>query len=134
MVDSSKNRHLLTFLYSFQTVVSGEVDPDTVILSRTWDGDVKVVSKQIGQKETILDADGKKTVGKETSELCISEEQAIKLGKVGFMLEKLFGGPRDIEWAFFKVCFVFVSIVFVYCSLVLERSVLVASQTDYYYK
>lgn len=85
-----------------------------------------MISKQVGAKKTILNADGKKTVGEETNELCLSEEQAVKLGKVGFMLEKLFGGPRDIEWAFFKVCFCFVCRFLCY-PFVLERFVLAAS-------
>lgn len=35
--------------------------------------------------------------------LSITEDQAVLLGKVSVLLEKEFGNPRDIEWAFCKV-------------------------------
>ena len=38
----------------------------------------------------------------------ISKDQAIKLGRVGVLLEEAFAGPRDIEWAFYKVFIIFI--------------------------
>jgi phosphoenolpyruvate synthase/pyruvate phosphate dikinase len=37
------------------------------------------------------------------SELCLTEEEALAVGRLGVQLEQMFGGPRDIEWAISKV-------------------------------
>jgi len=37
------------------------------------------------------------------SQLCLSKEEALALGQLGVQLERMFGGPRDIEWALSKV-------------------------------
>lgn len=34
---------------------------------------------------------------------CLSDEQILKLSKIGVFLEKLYGNARDIEWAVHKV-------------------------------
>lgn len=36
-------------------------------------------------------------------QICLRDDQIIKLANVGVMLEELFDGPRDIEWAFHNV-------------------------------
>ena len=35
--------------------------------------------------------------------LSVTEEQILKLGRVAVLIEKEFGNPRDIEWAYCKV-------------------------------
>lgn len=34
---------------------------------------------------------------------CLSDEQIIKLAKIGVFLENLYGNARDIEWALYQV-------------------------------
>ncbi|XP_056640414.1 uncharacterized phosphotransferase YvkC-like isoform X1 [Diorhabda sublineata] len=90
-----------------ETVVSGDSDPDTFILNRTWDGKVCVLEKILGSKNKVLEIT---SVGLEESvdnrnckeSWSISDKQAVELGKVGVLLEEAFGNPRDIEWAFYK--------------------------------
>lgn len=36
--------------------------------------------------------------------LSLTEKQIYELGEVGVLVEEAYGGPRDIEWAFYKVC------------------------------
>ena len=36
-------------------------------------------------------------------QLCVSESEAVALGQLGVLLEQMFGGPRDIEWAIAEV-------------------------------
>lgn len=93
-----------------ESVVSGQADPDTIILKRTWDGKISYHSQQVGGKNCSIvaneDSAGTKTVNlsKEMVEnVSISKTQARQLGRIGVMLEEAFGGPRDIEWAFYKV-------------------------------
>ncbi|KAK9746645.1 Pyruvate phosphate dikinase, AMP/ATP-binding domain [Popillia japonica] len=63
-----------------ESVVSGSSDPDTITLSRS-------------STEMEVDPDL-------TQKLSITEDQALRLGEVGALLEKRFGNPRDVEWAF----------------------------------
>jgi phosphoenolpyruvate synthase/pyruvate phosphate dikinase len=37
------------------------------------------------------------------SQLCLTEDEALALGRLGVQLEQMFGGPRDIEWAISNV-------------------------------
>lgn len=92
-----------------ESVVSGEADPDTIILNRTWKGEVSWKTATLGSKKikitSGIDING--TVAEELGDeeakrFCIKEDQALLLGEVGVELEELFGGPRDIEWAFYQ--------------------------------
>lgn len=96
----------------FQTVVSGKSDPDTFVLTRTWDGEIGLLNRNIGSKNKVLKMTdgGVEEIGKdgefefvENPNWSISEEQVLQLGRLGVLLEAAFGGPRDIEWAFYKV-------------------------------
>ncbi|RZC38860.1 PPDK N, DUF4137, and/or SBF domain containing protein [Asbolus verrucosus] len=86
---------------SFQSVVSGQSDPDTVILERTFDNDLTIKSKTLGTKRKMIkmtDAGVEEAEGLEG--FSITDNQALDLGRVGVFLEETFGGARDIEWAF----------------------------------
>ncbi|XP_050301904.1 putative phosphoenolpyruvate synthase isoform X2 [Anthonomus grandis grandis] len=101
-----------------ESVVSGDADPDTFILNRTYDGRVSLFDQIIGEKVKVLlltengvseldQTEENNTsfvmVNKVNGNSCsLTEEQALKLGRIGVMLEEAFGGPRDIEWAFYK--------------------------------
>ncbi|XP_028141346.1 putative phosphoenolpyruvate synthase isoform X1 [Diabrotica virgifera virgifera] len=88
-----------------ETVVSGESDPDNFILNRTWNEQIYVMDKSLGNKHKVL----KMTNGSleeiidnqiYSEAWSISEKQAVDLGKIGILLEQAFGNPRDIEWAY----------------------------------
>lgn len=86
-----------------EAVVSGAVDPDTVVLDR---GSAAVRNQTLGAKEERIDVlpDG----GCETNavpwseriEPALSPAQLRVLHEYGLKLEKLMGSPQDIEWAF----------------------------------
>lgn len=92
----------------FQSVVSGQADPDTIILKRDWEGKVSVESQSIGTKKIAIKMNADEDVekievdGKNSSKCSLTQEQAILLGEIGVELERLFGDPRDIEWAFYN--------------------------------
>lgn len=82
------------------------VEPDTASVTKQWDGKLKVSHTSIGAKthKIVLTAKGvKKLENTDKKLLCLSYEQILKVAEVGVLLEKGFGGPRNIEWAFFKV-------------------------------
>ncbi|CAG9815135.1 unnamed protein product [Phaedon cochleariae] len=89
-----------------ETVVSGNSDPDTFILNRTWDNTISLKHKSIGNKNVVLTmtSEGVKetSMNNDNERWSLSDEQAIRLGKIGVQLEKIFGNHRDIEWAFYK--------------------------------
>ncbi|VEN34433.1 unnamed protein product [Callosobruchus maculatus] len=86
-----------------ETVVSGESDPDTFILKKTWDGKISASSTSSGLKNKVMkmSSDGVIEVSNiKDGQLSLSDKQVLLLGKVGIDLEEVFGNPRDIEWAF----------------------------------
>lgn len=91
-------------------MVSGSSDPDTIILSRTYTDQLALLKIEIGEKKMKVTIDDNQTGTKEdridanlASKLSITEEQALRLGEIGILLEKRFGGHRDIEWAYADV-------------------------------
>lgn len=91
--------------------MSGQTDPDTIILQRNYQGDVSIKTKSVGMKKTqvklVENGNGTETLelSENLGQLSLSDDQLILLGQVGIQVEKAFGGPRDIEWAFFQVKF-----------------------------
>nr|CAI5849630.1 unnamed protein product [Callosobruchus analis] len=86
-----------------ETVVSGESDPDTFVLKKTWDGKMSASSSSLGLKNKVMkmSSEGVEEVSNmEGGRLSLTDKQVLLLGRVGFELEKVFGNPRDIEWAF----------------------------------
>ncbi|CAG9829044.1 unnamed protein product [Diabrotica balteata] len=85
-----------------ETVVSGESDPDTYILNKRSNSIIEVESKVLGTKNKVLTLtkEGLQETTTQEDIFSLSDEQAIQLGKVGLLLEKAFGNPRDIEWGF----------------------------------
>ncbi|CAH1955179.1 unnamed protein product [Acanthoscelides obtectus] len=86
-----------------ETVVSGESDPDTFVIRRTWDGKLSISSSSLGLKNIVMKmaTDGVKEISdRRAGQFSLSEEQVLLLGEVGIRLEEAFGNPRDIEWAF----------------------------------
>ncbi|XP_072378304.1 rifampicin phosphotransferase-like [Diabrotica undecimpunctata] len=87
-----------------ETVVSGDSDPDTYILNKRSNSIIQVESKELGTKNKILTLtkEGLQETAAKEDIFSLSDEQAIRLGKVGWLLEKAFGNPRDIEWGFYN--------------------------------
>lgn len=88
-----------------ESVVSAKSDPDTFYVRRYFNEEVKFLGTKLGEKKIIIKMDAKKsTVEVECDRVnkgksCIKEENVIRIAKLGIAMEKLFGSPRDIEFA-----------------------------------
>nr|XP_042904020.1 putative phosphoenolpyruvate synthase [Parasteatoda tepidariorum] len=87
-----------------ETVVSGSVEPDTIMLDRSDNEEIKVKSIVVGSKHQRIVL--KESGGTEEEDLsedakattCINEETAIDLAKLAIRVEKFYHSSRDIEW------------------------------------
>jgi phosphohistidine swiveling domain-containing protein len=84
-----------------ESVVSGEVAPDTAVVDRASG---RLVSYQPGGKETMTVADGSGVRSTDTpsdlrSAAVLAPHQAAGLARTGLAIERLFEQPMDIEWA-----------------------------------
>ncbi|KAI8438209.1 hypothetical protein MSG28_010827 [Choristoneura fumiferana] len=100
-------RLLITANYGLgESVVSGAVEPDTIVVSR--DGDSLTISSiELGSKTQRVSAIGNGVTMEEVPETerrvpCMSESEALRLAKLGVTQEELWGAGRDIEWAICK--------------------------------
>ncbi|KAG8240247.1 hypothetical protein J437_LFUL004707, partial [Ladona fulva] len=89
-----------------ESVVAAIAEPDTVILSRSWEDTLSLSESKIGEKflkVIVNENDGgikEERVDEQLLQtLCLSSDQALSLGQIGLLLESVFGTPRDIEWA-----------------------------------
>ncbi|XP_074644588.1 rifampicin phosphotransferase-like isoform X2 [Tubulanus polymorphus] len=93
-----------------EAIVSGEAEPDTITLSRTWDDKLAILDKKVGEKKVqmhVLEDGGTeiKEVGlKDMAKCCLTDAMILHLGNLGVLMEKYFGDPRDIEWAVHGGC------------------------------
>ena len=103
-VDGDPGKMLITANFGLgESVVSGHVEPDTICLKRTSAGLLSVVERQIGSKllKVVLTEDGTReedASADQAASVCLSDDVALQLGKLGLYLEKVCGGPRDIEF------------------------------------
>ncbi|CAG0882792.1 unnamed protein product [Cyprideis torosa] len=85
-----------------ETVVSGSVDPDTIILVKK-NRACRIQRSIIGAKESrlIMTPDGtlESVKNEQENKICLTGEEAEMLGNVAVVVEKEFGSARDIEWA-----------------------------------
>jgi pyruvate,water dikinase len=85
-----------------EAVVSGAVDPDTIVLERATGA---VRGETIGAKEQRLDplpeggCEIRPVSWAERSALVLCPEELIMLHQQGSALEQLMDGPQDVEWA-----------------------------------
>lgn len=84
-----------------ETVVSGRVTPDTLILHKSTD---RVKSVEVGDKVvmSVYSAEGTTEVSVESHQRrqpVLNEQQAAELVRLGRTIEAHFGTPQDIEWA-----------------------------------
>jgi pyruvate,water dikinase len=87
-----------------EAVVSGSVSPDNYVVDRAQK---KILNKFIAAKEIMIVRDPKtgETVTKKVpadmrEKLVLSDEEILKLADQAEVLEKHYGIPQDIEWAF----------------------------------
>ncbi|PZC85674.1 hypothetical protein B5X24_HaOG215944 [Helicoverpa armigera] len=99
------SRLLITANYGLgESVVSGAVEPDTIILKRTRDGLLTISKKEVGSKTQRVKTEGSGIAMEDVPEgernvACITDAEALKLAKIGVTQEELWGAGRDIEWA-----------------------------------
>ena len=87
-----------------EAVVSGATNPDHLVV-RVDTGEI--VERRIGDKRLVIEAvqgGGTRHVERQTNstEACISDEEARALADMGERVERHFGTPQDIEWAIDK--------------------------------
>jgi rifampicin phosphotransferase len=101
-VGGARDRVVISANWSLgESVVAGEVTPDVAVVDRASG---KLVSYQVGSKEIMTVADGAGTRATDTpaglrSAAVLSRAQAGELARVGLAIERLYGGPVDVEWA-----------------------------------
>ena len=89
--------------YGFgESVVGGQVTPDTFILDRL---DTKSILEIAGHKhtQTIVGANGVEAIevsADKQDSLCLSPAEATEIARLALSVEKLHGGPVDVEWAY----------------------------------
>lgn len=87
-----------------ETVVSGAVEPDTIVLRRKDNEVLELDSVAVGikhQKMVMLDSGGTSTVELDENsrtQSCLSEETALRLGELAIKIEKYYKCSCDIEW------------------------------------
>jgi pyruvate,water dikinase len=89
-----------------ETVVSGVVNPDDFVVDKKT---LKITERRISKKtiQYIRDPKTGKTVHldvpeEKQKEVCVSDEEIVKLAKLGNLIETHYGMPMDIEWAIDK--------------------------------
>jgi phosphohistidine swiveling domain-containing protein len=87
-----------------EALVSGRATPDKYVLGRNDDGSFKILAEEIGEKKTVARSgrDGVEYIeldGEHVSKPSITDEQALKLAKMGDRVQTVMGTPQDVEWA-----------------------------------
>ncbi|GFS67091.1 putative phosphoenolpyruvate synthase [Nephila pilipes] len=91
-----------------ETVVSGAVDPDNIVLRRKENDALELGSVDVGmkkQKMVMLDSGGTATVELDENsggKSCLSKEAALRLGEIAIKIENHYKCPCDIEWGILK--------------------------------
>lgn len=99
------SRLLITANYGLgESVVSGTVEPDTVIVRRHTYDHLTIAKTELGTKSHRVQTEGSGITMVDVPEgerkvACLSETQVMKLAKIGVVQEELWGAGRDIEWA-----------------------------------
>ncbi|CAG9796773.1 unnamed protein product [Diatraea saccharalis] len=102
-------RILITANYGLgESVVSGSVEPDTFIISRDQDDSLSISTIELGSKlkRVTVCAEGGVNMEEvplyERDTACVSNDDILRLAHIGVLQDKLWGAPRDIEWAISK--------------------------------
>src|SRR6185436_1139394 len=87
-----------------EALVSGQVEPDHFVVKINQDSSISVASKTLGAKAiaTRSKAGGGVESIEETSDArqTLTESQIQQLAETGQRIQKEYGAPQDIEWAF----------------------------------
>lgn len=88
-----------------ESVVSGKSEPDTFLVKRSNKDGLEILGSKAGAKKLLIEMDDDTSIkevemdaGKK-NQLCLSEDVVLKIAKLGVVMEKFFGTPRDIEFA-----------------------------------
>ena len=91
-----------------ESIASGEINPDTIIVNRENEGNLQIVTVQTSNTEKRPAADdGIETQRKiitvsDISKACIQKEDIFRICETAVQLEKSFRTSQDIEWAIYK--------------------------------
>lgn len=90
-----------------ESVVSGSAEPDSFYVKRSFNDHVEYLGSKAGAKKVLIEMDSESTKEIEVDEdkrkqLCLSQDTVLDLAKLGVVMEKFFGTPRDIEFAVTK--------------------------------
>ena len=87
-----------------EALVSGRATPDKYVLGKNGDGSFRILAEEIGDKKTVARG-GEGGVeyieldDEQGSKPSITDEQALKLAKMGDRIQVVMETPQDIEWA-----------------------------------
>jgi pyruvate,water dikinase len=84
-----------------ESVVGGEAMPDVFILGKK---SLEVIEKKLGSKGryitcTEAGVSEEETPSERKTHFCLTDEEAMEIGRLGKILEAHFDGPQDTEWA-----------------------------------
>lgn len=89
-----------------QSVVSGSADPDVFVINRSVrNNNLNIVQRKNGEKNNCVlvsdsgDVNTSEVDINKRNQLCLSDDELLKLSEIGIYLEQNFRSPRDIEWA-----------------------------------
>jgi rifampicin phosphotransferase len=87
-----------------ESVVSGLVIPDHYVMRKSWSG-WHIVERRLGRREVVvrpLPEGGTEHVSDSTATgtRALRKRQLRRLARVGAAIERHFGAPQDVEWAF----------------------------------
>ncbi len=87
-----------------ESVVSGEVTPDVYLVDKVA---LEILKRIIGSKtvEYVIDPDAQEMLCRDVPPerqniRCVSDEELMELTRIGKLIERHYGIPQDIEWAF----------------------------------
>ncbi|XP_026319467.1 uncharacterized protein LOC113229980 [Hyposmocoma kahamanoa] len=101
-------RLLITANYGLgETVVSGSVEPDTIVVTRGTDDELVISKITLGSKLTRVTASRDGVSNEQVPENerkipCVSVSDILRLASIGVAQDKMWGAGRDIEWAVVK--------------------------------
>jgi len=87
-----------------EAIVSGKVTPDIYIYSKKHR---HLVDKKLGDKDIFIcygttGIEERKTPMEQKCRFCLSDKQTLEVFEMGQKVERHYGSPQDIEWAFFN--------------------------------
>jgi len=81
-----------------EAIVSGKVSPDHFVVKRD---SLDIAEKIISEKQLMITQNGEiKTPEAKQAQPSLNDEQIQKLAQLGLEIERFYGAPQDIEWAF----------------------------------